>query len=102
MGTVVAVEADAGVALAGDTRESQEGIVASDRFRRVFDHDGVGVGVAGQAGDVGSFRRAFEAALRERAFEAPDDPDVDTVARIAARTASEAGVDVAVAGSDGS
>jgi 20S proteasome alpha/beta subunit len=100
MGTVVAVEADAGVVVAGDTRTGEDGVVSSDRFRRVFDVDGVGVGVAGAAGPVQEFRRQLAAAIRDRQFETDGGPDIDAVGRIAARTAQGASVDAVVAGRD--
>lgn len=100
MGTVVAVEADAGAVVAGDRRATEGGVVSSDEFRRVFDVEGVGVGVAGDPGAVQSFRRQFEAAVRDREFETDDHPDVEAVARIAARTAEEAAVDAVVAARD--
>jgi proteasome beta subunit len=103
MSTVVAIETPTGVAIAGDTRLVDGDAVSSDRFRRVFGLRDVGVGVMGESGAVGEFRRRFEAELRERGLRSGNAPDIDAVARIAARETEESGVDAAVGarGDDG-
>jgi proteasome beta subunit len=96
MSTVVAVETPTGVAIAGDTRVVDGEAVSSDRFRRVFGLGDVGAGVVGDPGAVQQFRRRFEVAVQDREQRSGDPPDVDAVARIAAREARSAGVDAVV------
>lgn len=93
MSTVVAIETPTGVAIAGDTRVVDGGTVSSDRFQRVFDLGGVGIGVTGKSAAVQEFWRSFEVALRDRGLEISDTPDIDAVARIAARETEKASVD---------
>jgi len=100
MSTVVAIETPAGVAIAGDTRIVDGDAVSSDQFRRVFGLRGVGVGVVGEAGAVQQFRRQFEVELRDRELRSDNAPEIDPVARIAAREAQEAGVDAVIAARD--
>ena len=100
MSTVVAIETPTGVAIAGDTRVADEGAVSSDRFQRVFDLGGVGIGVAGDSAAVQEFWRSFEVALRDHGLESGDTPDVDAVGRITARGAEKASVDVVVGACD--
>ncbi|WP_050032421.1 20S proteasome subunit A/B [Halorubrum halophilum] len=100
MSTVVAIETPTGVAIAGDTRVVDGEAVSSDQFRRVFGLDGVGVGVVGESGAIQQFRRQFEVDLRDRGLRSGDAPDIDAVARIAARETQEAGVDAVIGARD--
>lgn len=101
MGTIVAIETDDGVAIAGDRRTTHSGTVTGDTANRVFDLDGIGAGAVGQEGDVDEFRRQLEAELREAELERGMDVDADSLGRIAARVAQDAGVDAVVAARDG-
>lgn len=100
MSTVVAIEAPTGVAIAGDTRVAYDGTASSDRFQRVFDLRGVGIGVDGESAEVQEFWRSFETALRDRGLETGDAPGVDAVARITARETQKAGVNAVVGARD--
>ena len=100
MSTVVAIETPTGVAIAGDTRIVDGESVSSDGFQHVFEVRGVGVGVVGEPGAVQQFRQRLDVAIQDRGFEGNNDPDIDVVARIAAREAKRAGVDVAVGARD--
>ncbi|RAW44615.1 hypothetical protein DQW50_13360 [Halorubrum sp. 48-1-W] len=100
MSTVVAIETPTGVAIVGDTRVVDGGTVSSDRFQRVFDLGGVGIGIAGKSAAVQEFYRSFEVALRDRGLEISDTPDIDAVARIAARETEKASVDAVVGARD--
>jgi proteasome beta subunit len=96
MSTVVAVETPTGVAIAGDTRVVDGETVSSEKFQRVFDLKGVGVGAVGEPGAVQQFRQWFEVALKDHGLERDENPDIDTVAHIAARETERAGVDAVV------
>ncbi|WP_418285262.1 20S proteasome subunit A/B [Halorubrum sp. DTA46] len=100
MSTVVAVETPTGVAIAGDTRAVDGESVSSDQFQRVFDVRGVGVGVVGESGAVQQFRQWLDVAIQDRGFEGNDTPDIDAIARIAAREAQRASVDAVVGARD--
>ncbi|WP_123623576.1 20S proteasome subunit A/B [Halorubrum sp. CSM-61] len=100
MSTVVAIETPTGVAIAGDTRLVDGDAVSSDQFRRVFGLKGVGVGVVGESGAVQQFRRQFEVKLRDRGLRSEKTPDIDVIARIAAREAEDAGVDAVIGARD--
>jgi proteasome beta subunit len=100
MSTVVAIRSEAGVAIAGDTQTSNDGVVSSDGLRRVFDIRGVGAGVVGETDAIQEFERQFEAALRDREFETSDGLEIESVARIAAREAENADVTTIVAARD--
>lgn len=100
MPTVVAIETDDGVVIAGDSRAVVDGTVQSDQIQRVVDLGAVGVGVVGAVGDLQTFHRRFEAAVRSQEIERDVEADIDRVARIAAREAERASVDAAVAARD--
>lgn len=100
MSTVVAVETPTGVAIAGDTQVTDGESVSSDGFQRVFDVRGVGVGVVGESGAIQQFRQWFDVAIQDRGFEGSDAPDIDAIARIAARATQRAGVDAVVGARD--
>lgn len=100
MGTVVAIESDAGVVIAGDSRETRGNTVTSETVERVFDLDGIGAGAVGGAGDVDEFRRRLESELRSRRLETDGDPDLGWIARAAAEIAEATGVDAVVGARD--
>jgi len=100
MGTVVAIETQGGVAVAGDSRVVDDGTVTNRTIERVFRVDSGIAGVAGSAGDVQAFRRSLDAELARERLDGGDDADVTALAHAAARHAADAGVDVAVAGRD--
>ncbi|PSP40348.1 20S proteasome subunit A/B [Halobacteriales archaeon QH_2_66_30] len=100
MGLVVALESEPGVAIAGDARVTEDGTVRSEERRRVFDFGTVGVGAVGDGGALDQFQHRFGTALRSREFEVEQGPDIEGVARIAARQAEHASVDAAVAARD--
>jgi len=99
MGTVIAFEADGGVAIAGDTRTTAGGTVTGE-VQRVFDLEEVGAGAAGDSGSVQAFGRGLDAALRERAFERDGPLGPDELARAAAEVAEDVGVEAVVATRD--
>lgn len=100
MGTVVALESESGVAIAGDSRATDGSVVRADQRRRVFDFGEIGVGVVGDGNGIEEFRHRFGAALRSREFETERQPGIERVARIGARQAQHANVDAAVAARD--
>jgi proteasome beta subunit len=100
MGTVVALESQDGVVIAGDSQAVTEENVTSKDVERVFDFDGVGAGVVGNTGDVQEFRRQLENELRSSRVEHGEDVEIDKLARIAARHARSANVTAVVATRD--
>ncbi|PSQ37655.1 hypothetical protein BRD08_02055 [Halobacteriales archaeon SW_10_66_29] len=96
MGLVVALESEPGVAIAGDARVTEDGTIRSEERRRVFDFGTVGVGAVGDGGALDQFQHRFGTALRSQEFEIEQGPDIEGVARIAARQAEHASVDAAV------
>jgi proteasome beta subunit len=100
MGTVVALETECGVAIAGDTRSSRNGTVESGERRRVFDFGTVGVGVVGDGSAIEQFQHRFGATLRSREFETGREPTIETAAGVGAHQAEHANVDAAVAARD--
>lgn len=100
MGTVVAIEAEGGVVIAGDSRQTRGGTVRSDSAERAFDLDGAGAGAVGDVGNVDEFRRRLSSELRSRRLETEEDPDVGWVARAAAEVASATGVEAVVGAPD--
>jgi len=100
MGTVVALESQDSVVIAGDSRAVTEGNVTSEDIERVFDFDGVGAGAVGDTGDIQEFRRQLENELRSSRIEDGEDVKIDKLARIAARHANSADVDAVVATHD--
>ncbi|WP_255191795.1 hypothetical protein [Natronobeatus ordinarius] len=100
MGTIVAVETDAGVVIAGDRRVTHGGIVTGDSATRVFDLDGIGAAAVGEAGAVDAFRRRLEAELEAAEFERRRELTVEVLGRIAARVAEAADVEAVVATRD--
>lgn len=100
MGTVVAIESDRGVAIAGDTRAVDGGTVTGEHDSRVFDLGTAAVGAVGDPGDLQEFRRQVEAELQGERLERDDDPGIEELARMAARHARAANVDAVVAGRD--
>lgn len=98
MATIVAIETDGGVSIAGDRRVTSGGTVTSESAERVFDLGDVGAGVVDEAGDAGEFERRLEAELEEAERERR--VDVEVLARIAARVAEETGVEAVVATHD--
>lgn len=100
MGTVVAIESGGNVAIAGDTRAVADGTVTGQQVERVVDLGSVGAGLAGETGAIQEFRRQFEAELRGIRIERDDGLGIDEIARIAARHASDAGIDAVIAARD--
>jgi len=100
MGTVVALESQDSVVIAGDSRAVTEGNVTSEDVERVFDFDGVGAGAVGDTGDIQEFRRQLKSELRRSRIEDGEDVEIDKLARIAARHANSADVDAVVATHD--
>jgi proteasome beta subunit len=100
MGTVIAIESEGGVVIAGDSRETRGGTVRSDSVKRVFDLGGAGTGAVGDAGDVDEFGRRLAEEVRRRKLETDRDPEIGWVARAAAEVATETGVEAVVGASD--
>ena len=98
MGTVVAIETDGGIAIAGDRRATQDGTVTSESAERVFDFDEVGAGAVGEGGDVDEFRRQLETELEEA--ERDREITADVLGNVAADVAEETGVEAVVATHD--
>lgn len=99
MGTVVAIESDNVVAIAGDTRTVDGGTVTGTATR-VFALDTAAVGVVGKQGDVQAFERRVESELDEQRLKRGEDLEIDEVARIAARHAEAAAVDAVISAMD--
>lgn len=100
MGTVIAIESEGGVVIAGDTRETRGGTVRSDNVKRVFDLGGAGTGAVGEAGDVDEFGRRLASEVRNRKLETDRDPDIGWIARAAAEVAEATGVEAVVGAPD--
>jgi len=100
MGTVVALESQDGVVIAGDSQAVTDENVTSEDVERVFDFDGVGAGAVGDTGDIQEFRRQLENELRSSRIEDGENVEIDKLARIAARHANSADVDAVVATHD--
>jgi len=101
MGTVVAIETETGVAIAGDGLVVDDDTVTGEGGRRVFEFDSVGVAAVGDPGDVQEFGRQLESAVRSRELERGESIDVESLARIAARQAGDANVEAVVGARDG-
>ncbi len=101
MGTVVAIETDAGVVISGDRRTTRGGTVTGDSTQRVFTVRDVGVGAVADTGTIDTFRRRFESALRRARREQPEGLTADVVGRVAAGAAQRTGVEAVVAAPDG-
>ena len=99
MGTVVAIESDGGVAIAGDTSAVTDGTVRSESVDRLFEFDSMGAGAVGDPGAIQEFGRELDAELRHRELEAGS-AGIEELARIAERQARSAGVDAVVAARD--
>lgn len=97
---MVAIETDAGVVLAGDTRTTTGGTVTSDSVQRVFDLDGAGAGAVGDPGDVDEFGRRLESELRTHEMETDTGTALNWIARTAAETATATGVEAVVGARD--
>ena len=100
MGTIVALESQEGVVIAGDSQTTTGRTVTSQNVQRLFDFDTVGAGVVGATGDIQEFRRHFESELRELRIDKERDLEIGKVARVAARQAETAKVDAVVAARD--
>jgi len=100
MGTVVAIAAERGVAIAADTSAVEGGTVTSRRLGRVFDFGSTGAGVVGDPSDIQAFERQLDAELKRWQLEREKQVEIDAVARIAARLTDEAPVDAAVGARD--
>lgn len=96
MGTVVAIAAADGVAIAGDTRRVDGQSVTSTHFGTVFDFQSVGAGVVGEASDIQTFGRRLESEVTNWRLERDSEVEIDALARIAARLARETEVEAAV------
>lgn len=95
MGTIVAVETDGGVAIAGDSRTTRDGTVASEAAGSVFDFGEVGAGAVGDQGDVDELRRRLDVELDET--ERDREVTIEVLATIAADVAEDTGVEAVVA-----
>jgi proteasome beta subunit len=102
MGTVVAIAAEGGVAIAGDTRRVDGQSVTSTQFGAVFDFQSAGAGVVGEASDIQTFGRRLESEVTRWRLERDSEVEIDALGRIAARIARETGVEAAVAARDAS
>ena len=100
MGTVVAIETDSGVAIAGDRRTTRGETVTGDSTQRVFAIRDVGVGAIADTGAIDTFRRRFESALRRARREQAAGLTAEVVARVAAGAAQRTGVEAVVASPD--
>lgn len=98
MGTIVAIEANSGVAIAGDKRVTHGGTITSESANRIFDLDEIGAGVVGEEGDVDEFGRQLEAKLKEEEHER--EINIDVLGRIASGLAEDAGVQAIVGTTD--
>lgn len=101
MGTVVAIETEAGVVLAADTLAVVDGDVTSKRARRLFEFDDAIAGAVGDQGDVDEFGRRIEAELRQIDVEEGREIGITNFGQIAADTAKDVGVDAVVVAHDG-
>ena len=101
MGTVVAIETEDGVVLAGDTLAVDDGDVTSKRAHRLFEFEDAVAGAVGDQGDVDEFGRRLEADLRQLDVEAGRDLGVTRFGQMAAELAETLGVDAVVAAHDG-
>jgi len=100
MGTVVAVETEAGVALAADTGVVDDSGVTREGARRLFEFDGALAGAVGDQGAVDEFGRRIDATRRELDVEEGRDAGVAPFARLAADVAEDLGVEAVVAARD--
>lgn len=100
MGTVVAIATETRVAIAADSLAVDGDTVTGEGVGRVFEFDSVGGGAVGDPGDVQEFQRQLESAVQSRELERGKPVDVDSLARIAARQASNANVDAVVGARD--
>lgn len=100
MGTVVAVETDGGVAVAGDSLATADGTVTSTHVDRVFDFEGVGAAATGDRADVDEFERELGAEVRSQRLETDGPVRIGRLAETAARVAETTRVEAVVAAPD--
>lgn len=100
MGTVVAIESDQGVAMAGDTRTVEEGTVTGRSLDRVFELPGAVVGAVGDPGNIQEFRRQLADEFETYRLERDETPTIGSLERIAARQAQESNVSAAIGAHD--
>ncbi len=100
MGTIVAIETDDGVAIAGDRRVTRGGLVTGDSTTRVVEIGEVGAAAVGEEGAVDSFRHRLAVELERVEIERGRELTVGVVGRITARVAEDADVEAVVAARD--
>ena len=100
MGTVVAIEAEEGVAFAADTGAVDDSGVTSEGARRLFVFDEALAGAVGDQGAVDEFGRRVDAKLRKLDVEEGRQVAVEPFARLAADVADDLGVEAIVAARD--
>jgi len=100
MGTVIAIELDSGVVIAGDTFVVDDGTVTTKDLQRVYSFDGIGTGVVGDAADIQKFHRQLDSELQTHQLERDREMHIDNLSRIAARLANETNVSAAVSTRD--
>lgn len=100
MGTVVAVEAEDGVAVAANTGAVAGGTATGEGSRRLFAFEAAVVGAAGDQSDVDEFGRRVDRVVRDLDVESGRDADVDSIGRRVADTADDLGVEAVVAARD--
>lgn len=102
MATIVGIEVDGGVAIAGDRRLTQGGTVQSGSKEHVFDLGEVGAAAVGESGGIDEFRRRLEAEVRDHETQHGDPMELTRLASVASDVAAEEGVEAIVAGRDDS
>ncbi|QZA88456.1 hypothetical protein K0C01_11835 [Salinarchaeum sp. IM2453] len=100
MSTVVAIQTDHGVVIAGDSHVTQAGTITSTSANRVIEYDQIGAGVVGQSGAVNSFERRFESELKKYELEASGELAIDAASQIAVACAENTGIEAVVGGYD--
>ncbi|MFC4451636.1 20S proteasome subunit A/B [Halorussus aquaticus] len=100
MATIVGVEGDGGVVLAGDRRLTRGGTVSSERKRHVFDFGAVGAAAVSETGGIDEFRRRLDSEVRSHETEQGDPMGIDRFASVASDVAAAEGVEAIVAASE--
>lgn len=100
MSTIIGIEADAGVVLAGDRLRVSDGTAVGEGVRRVVGFEVAGAAAEGDPGDVDAFRRRLESDVRRYRVDHDESPGVKRLARMAADIAEETGIEALVGGHD--
>lgn len=100
MGTVLGIELDDGVLLAGDRTAVRGDTRVGDAVRRVFDLGTAGAAGVGEPGDIREFAARLEAAVDEYRTDRDERIGIDPLAHAAAPIAEATDVDAIVAAPD--